>query len=157
MIDQIEKWIDDNNIYYSGIRQSCTIFSDEFNGFYSHEFLTNSYFVPVDKIPKPDFPGLRNMGLGNFIDMPVTGITYKDTYYIINSAVQDLRLHFHELVHVAQWSFLGAGNFIERYIREIQTVGYSEAPLEKMANYLDSYYFNNNIPFDVPNYVKEKI
>ena len=39
--------------------------------------------------------------------MTVNGVTYKNTYYIIPQAAEILRLHFHELVHVAQWGNLG--------------------------------------------------
>ena len=53
-------------------------------------------------MPKPHFPEFRQMGLGDFTDMSVEGITYKNTYYILPHVARTLRLHFHELVHVAQ-------------------------------------------------------
>jgi len=71
----------------------------------------------IGEIPKPDFPELRERGLGDFIDMEVEGITYDDTYYVKAGAANELRLHFHELVHVAQWRELTPKGFMERYIR----------------------------------------
>lgn len=53
MLHQIEKWIDQTNIEYQDKRISCSKFFDEFKGFYSLEFLQQSYFVIVDAIPKP--------------------------------------------------------------------------------------------------------
>lgn len=68
MLHQIEKWIDQTNIEYQEQRISCSKFFDEFKGFYPLEFLQQSYFVIVDTIPKPNFPELRQMGLGDFIE-----------------------------------------------------------------------------------------
>ncbi|MFB2779656.1 hypothetical protein ACE017_10835 [Shewanella mangrovisoli] len=157
MLHQIEKWIDQTNIEYQEQRISCSKFFDEFKGFYSLEFLQQSYFVIVDTIPKPNFPELRQMGLSDFIDMEVHGITYKNTYYVLPQLASNLRLHFHELVHVAQWGHLGAISFMERYITEIQTSGYHEAPLEKMAYAFDAHFTKGGEKIDVPNYVAQKI
>jgi hypothetical protein len=153
MLHQIEEWIDQTNIDYQGKRISCSKYFEEFKGFYSLEFLQKAYFVIADTIPKPNFPELRKIGLGDFIDMEVNGITYKNTYYVLPHLAHELRLHFHELVHVAQWDHLGAMPFIERYITEIQTVGYSEAPLERMAYAFDSHFSNGGKKVDVPTYV----
>ncbi|MBE7216521.1 hypothetical protein MK852_20590 [Shewanella benthica] len=157
MLNKIEQWIDKTNLDYESQRASCTCFADDFDGFYPASFLENAYFVVVDNIPKPDFPGLREIGLGDFIDMKVDGITYKNTYYILPHVAKNPRLHFHELVHVAQWEILGAVNFIQRYIEEIQNYGYADAPLEKMAYGLDAHFTNNGEKINVPAHVSEKI
>lgn len=154
MIEELEKWIDSNNSRYGDERVSCAKFTQEFSGFYTQSFLSNSYFVVLEQIPKPDFPQLRQMGFGDFIDMPVNGITYKNTYYVRTGQEKRLSLHFHELVHVVQWQILGVRGFIERYMREILTNGYNESPLELMAYSLDSYYSANKPPLDVVNHVR---
>ena len=46
---------------------------------------------------------------------------------------------------------------MERYITEIQTLGYDESPLEKMAYAFDSHFTNGGEKIDVPNYVAQKI
>ncbi len=92
----------------------CTQFTAQFAGFYPTEFLESAFYVVIDEIPKPDFAALRAMGLGDFIDMKVSGITYKNTYYLLPTSVDNLRVHFHELVHVLQWQNLGALAFISR-------------------------------------------
>ncbi|HED35291.1 MAG TPA: hypothetical protein ENJ08_13935 [Gammaproteobacteria bacterium] len=157
MLNKIEQWIDQTNIGYKEKRICCSQFSNEFEGFYSSEFLDQAYFVVVNEIPKPDFPGLRQIGLGGFIDMEVGGITYKNTYYVLPHIAQNLRLHFHELVHVAQWAHLGATSFIKRYISEIQISGYEGAALEQMAYALDSRFSKGGEKVDVPDYVAQKI
>ena len=157
MINRIEEWIVGINKRYRPHRISCSLFESEFAGFYPSKFLRDSYFVAVNDIPKPNFPELREIGLGDFIEMPVNGITYKNTYYINKSQARNLRLHFHELVHVVQWDMLGTAGFIGRYINEIQIHGYDSAPLELMAYNLDNHYSTGGPPLDIPSHVQSKI
>jgi hypothetical protein len=157
VINRIEGWIDETNREYQSQRHSCSTLEAAFSGFYPTQFLRDSYFVVVEHIPKPNFPELRQMGLGDFIDMPVNGITYKNTYYVSKKQANSLRLHFHELVHVVQWSLLGAEDFISRYINELQKYGYESAPLEQMAYFLDHHYHSGGAQLDVPTYVQSKM
>lgn len=157
MLGRIEKWIDITNQQFEHKRKSCVYFADVFQGFFSIDFLRDAYFVVVDIIPKPDFPELRDVGLGDFLDMEVHGITYKNTYYIVPEVAENLRLHFHELVHVAQWQHLGASIFLQRYIIEVLNLGYNDAPLEKMAYAFDAHFGNGGDKVDVPSYVEAKI
>ncbi|MDO6528339.1 hypothetical protein Q4519_22185, partial [Motilimonas sp. 1_MG-2023] len=69
----------------------------------------------------------------------------------------DLRLHFHELVHVAQGGHLGAIAFMERYITEIQSSGYHEAPLEKRAYDLDAHLTSGGEEGEVRIYVGQRV
>ncbi len=157
VLEQIEQWIDATNIKYKTQRISCEKFASEFAGFYPVEFLKNAFYVSVDEIPKPNFPFLREMGLGDFIDMDAAGTTYKNTYYMLPYVADNLAVHFHELVHVAQWSELGAEAFMLRYITEIQQVGYAAAPLEVMAYGLDKHFTNNGKKINVPEHVVQAL
>lgn len=157
MIDEIEEWIHQVNSSHRKVRRSCSAFEEHFNGFYSHGFLKTAFFVVTDEIPKPDFPGLREAGLGDFIDMDVGGITYNDTYYVKTEVANELWLHFHELVHVLQWRELAPQGFIKRYIREIQDFGYNKAPLEKMAYALDGHYQSKGQHLNVEQFVRENL
>lgn len=157
MLNQIEIWIDDTLENYSKERISCDALSQCFSGFYSDTFLNESFFVVVDKLPKPNFPELYHAGLGDFIEEEFDGITYKNTYFIKREQEKNMALHFHELVHVAQWKILGPHKFISRYIQEYQENGYRAAPLEEMAYSLQNYYSENGTAIDVLSYVQQKI
>ncbi|MGZ8164729.1 MAG: hypothetical protein ACXW04_04365 [Methylobacter sp.] len=157
MLDNINSWIDQTLNHYSEQMVSCERFCPQFNGFYPSEFLANSYFVIIDRLPKPDFPELRQAGFGGFIDMELEGITYKNTYFIKKGYESDVALHFHELVHVLQWQNLGALPFIQRYMEEILRFGYQNAPLEKMAYDLQSHFSMRKQPLNIPDYVQNKI
>lgn len=151
MINIVNEWIEQTIASFIDQRQSCVSLASDFSGFYSEQFLSKSYFVIVDHIPKPDFPELHQMGMGDFVKMPAAGITYKDTYFVLNKYAQDKDLHFHELVHVAQWDILGAEAFITRYIQEILDYSYNHAPLESMAYKLQDCFLNKEDAFDVYN------
>lgn len=157
MVDFLESWIDDVNKSHESVRRSCSILQEYFKGFYTPEFLNSSYFVVVDKLPKPDSPALRKAELGSFIDMDFNGITYKDTYYVHPRAANELSLHFHELVHVLQWRKLTAKRFIKRYIDEYKRYGYRNAPLEEMAYGLEERFGKKETPFDVEEYVLQNL
>lgn len=85
--------------------------------------------------------------------MNVDGITYNDTYYVKKEVANRLDLHFHELVHVLQWRVLSMKGFIQRYLSEIQTVGYDKAPLEVMAYSLQECFLTNSTKLSVEEYV----
>lgn len=157
MIDQIDSWIDSVNKQYLPQRRACSAFADEFKGYYKKSFLKKAYYVVVDVLPKPDFAELRGTGLSDFLDMNVDAITYKDTYYIKRHCENDHVLHFHELVHVAQWKTLKSHQFIRQYINEISSHGYDQAPLELMAYKCDRLFSNKESRFDVPKYVKRQL
>ena len=105
MLDKIEQWIDMTLNNYTNQRLSCGCLAQQFKGFYSAEFLLQSYYVVVNKIPKPEFSELRQVGLGNFLDMDAKAITYKDTYFVKKGYEHNLALHFHELVHQSHWLY----------------------------------------------------
>jgi len=157
VIDKINLWVDQTLKNYAGQAVSCESFSSQFEGFYPTEFLSNSYYIVIDKLPKPDFPELRKAGFGDFIDMDAAAITYKNTYFVKKGFEADLELHFHELVHVVQWQNLGAPLFIARYMKEISYVGYRNAPLEKMAYELQGYFSMKKKPLDILSYVQSRI
>ena len=157
MVEAIEKWVHEINNHHKYKRKSCALFAESFHGFYSFDFLDSAYFVVTNHIPKPDFPELREEGLGDLIDKDFEGITYDDTYYVKTAAADELRLHFHELVHVLQWRTLTPQVFIRRYIQEIQDFDYEGAPLEKMAYALDAHYQRGGPQLDVAKYVREHL
>ena len=157
MLNQIENWIDQTLNDFSNRTVPCDQLLTQFAGYYPSDFLSKSYFVVIDEIPMPDFPELREAGLGGFLDMKMDGVTYKNTYFIKTVHQNNFELHFHELVHVLQWQYLGAQRFISRYIEEMQKYGYRDAPLEKMAYDLGDHFSKNGEPLDIPSYVQQKI
>ena len=88
--------------------------------------------VTIDKIP---FPPLSAYGLPEFesmANMPMAGITFRDMY-VVHPSYSSEGVHFHELVHVIQWSTLDVTEFLLTYAVGIAQYGYIHGPLEAIA------------------------
>jgi len=160
MSSGIEQWIDSTLDIHRDNRISCSKLLSSLKGYFSPEFLEECFFVVLDELPKPNSHLMRQLGAENLLDGELDGITYKNTYFIKPRFKNNLRTHFHELIHVVQWKHLGAEAFITRYIREAKQYGGSyskEFPLEKMAYSLEEQYVKGSGCFDVIKYVKNEI
>ena len=157
MEELVEKWIDQTLKNYSNQMKSCKCFTEQFQGYYSEKFLSKCNYVVLDEVPMIDIPELRKAGLSKFIDMEFTGITYKNVYFIQSGFENEHAMHFHELVHILQWQYLGAKEFISRYISELKQYGYEMAPLERMAYLLEDGFRKNTQIINVQQYVKNAI
>lgn len=96
-------------------------------------FLQRAKYVSASLIP---IPPLTAMGLDQFAEfeqLNAEGITYLDTYFLREESIRSERLHFHELIHVAQWQALGPANFLRVYAEGLGRFGYRQSPLEVMA------------------------
>jgi hypothetical protein len=154
VVELIEKWIDQTIMNYSNQMRPCSCFTNQLKGYYSEEFLSECSYVVLDKVPMPEVPELHQKGLAKFIDMEPTGITYKNVYFVKKGFENELAIHFHELIHVLQWRYLGAKEFIARYLMELQQHGYEKAPLEIMAYSLENDFRNNKKKINIQHYVK---
>ena len=85
------------------------------------------------------------------------GITYKNLYFIKEHSANDLTIHVHELVHVAQWKLLGVIGLIKKYISELENYEYEHASLENMAYAIENRFDAHNELFDITTVVKDKL
>ena len=125
--------------------------------YFNQEILTKAKVVYLPAVP---LPPLNAMGLGQFADfenMDSSGITFVDMILSRYEMREDEGHHFHELVHIVQWQFLGTKRFVEAYAEGIERSGYRAAPLEVMAYTLASVFRNAQAPFDVAAIVREQL
>lgn len=116
---------------------------------FPHDLLARAKAVVVTG--KVRFPPLSLMGLpelGQMESMSVAGITYKDTFFV-NHLYQSESLHFHELVHVVQWEWLGVNQFLLAYGTGLIQSGYRDSPLEQMAYALEARFKAGSLPKDL--------
>ncbi|KPQ01687.1 hypothetical protein [Marinobacter sp. HL-58] len=140
MQHEITAWVHSTNQQFEAHHLSCSEFKELFAGYFPEEFLARSFYVVVDQIPLPPKELLKEINLGGLFEQQLAGLTLGDTYYLLPSAADNLRIHFHELVHVAQWQHLGVEGFLARYINELKRYGYDDMPLERMAYELDAQF-----------------
>jgi len=99
---------------------------------FPQDVLDRTRVVTVDRVP---FPPVEQYGLPEFEPMQqidLDGITFKDTIFL-KQGLSSEALHFHELVHVIQWSRLGVDDFLLAYGLGFLSFGYAQNPLEQMA------------------------
>jgi hypothetical protein len=102
--------------------------------YFSERLLETAFVVPTDRLPVPPLSALGLQEFSDFQNHPISGITYKDTYFLQRNVVAiDESLHFHELVHVIQWQVLGPKDFLLLYATGLAERGYRHCPLEEMA------------------------
>lgn len=112
---------------------------------YPRELLERTKVVSVDRVP---FPPVEKFGLPEFAPMQqmvFDGITFKDTFFLQQGRASET-LHFHELVHVVQWSRLGVDNFLLAYGLGLFSFWYAQSPLEQMAYTLQRSFELGTLP-----------
>ena len=152
----VRKWIDD---VLDGHNDQATAIVNlgfpRLQQVFPSEFLEKARVIVVSgKVP---FPPLSRMGLpelSRMENMPRTGITYKDTFFI-NNAHQSESLHFHELVHVVQWEKLGVDNFLLAYGAGLMQFDYRNSPLEQMAYLLQERFEGRNLPHGIVEFIRK--
>ncbi|WP_322039069.1 hypothetical protein [Burkholderia diffusa] len=90
--------------------------------------------VVADRLPFPDTPALGAIARDTGLLAPGTiGLTLGHAVFVLRGH-DTRRLLTHEFRHVHQYEEAGSiGAFLARYLHEIATVGYHDAPLEADA------------------------
>ena len=101
--------------------------------YFSEQLLNTTNVVICDRLPIPPLSALGLSEFASFEAQPMGGSTYLDTYFLLPDGAGDESLHFHELVHVIQWSVLGPEDFLLLYAAGLADRGYFDSPLETMA------------------------
>ena len=89
----------------------------------------------VSQIPVPEEPKLRAAcEQTQLITRLTAGLTLQYGIFIRADCADDRRLYVHELAHVAQYERLGGVEpFLWKYLHEVTTIGYPQAPMEQEA------------------------
>jgi hypothetical protein len=125
--------------------------------YYSPQLLASVRVVAVKEIPVPPLTALGLPELADFEGMGADAITFLDTIFVRTSHARDESLYFHELVHAAQWHYMGADKFLLVYGIGLLEAGYHGNPVEIMAYDLQSEFDRGKPPFDVPAEVARRL
>ena len=124
--------------------------------YFSIEMLASANVVLVDKLPVPP---LSSWGLKRFAELERSnfdGITSVDTFFLKHAQSRNEAIHFHELIHVAQWRILGPERFLYSYANGFERYGYREDP-EVMAYDAEAVFRTSAGTFDAERFVAEKL
>ena len=125
--------------------------------YFTEKTLASTKVVLVDPLPMPP---LSSMGLVHFADFErgdFDGITYIDTVFLKPIQSNNENMHFHELVHVAQWRLLGPDRFLLSYANGLECFGYRQSPLEAMAYDAETAFASSTSIFNVEKMVAQKL
>lgn len=91
--------------------------------------------LSISTIPRPENPLLKEACVRtNFLTANTAGLTLRYGIYMKSDCIEDRNLLVHEFVHVAQYEKLGGfEGFLEKYLMEVVTIGYSSMPMEQEA------------------------
>src|SRR5260221_3988949 len=129
----VEEWVSDLHAMHAA--HSVQVSESSFirlRQYFPLSVLEHARSVTADVIP---FPPVGALGLPEFeamAAMPMAGITFGHMYFLHRDHVREA-IHFHELVHVVQWSALGVTAFLPTYALGFAQHGYEGSPLESMA------------------------
>jgi hypothetical protein len=120
---------------------------------YTAELLATTQVVEVERLPMLPLSELGFTEFSEFENGQYGGITFKDTYFVNFDEASRESLHFHELVHVIQWRYLGEEKFLMAYaLGYLQVNGpnkYRNNPLEVMAYELQHQFERETLSVDV--------
>ena len=126
--------------------------------YFSEETLTSTLVVEMPRVPVPP---LVEMGLPEFMEFQkgdYEGITFLNTYFVREDKRLDESLHFHELVHVLQWRYLGPDRFLASYaVAHLLAGGFDKNLLEVMADYLQRQFSANGLAGNVEPLIRLQI
>ena len=116
--------------------------------YFPANFLNRAKVVVVKKMPvlPLDQFGLSQLS-GQLPDG--IGLTLNDTVFVRQGSEESDSLHFHELVHVAQWQCLGVDRFLIAYGVGLVQFGYRQSPLEEMAYSLQKDFDRGSVANDL--------
>ena len=152
-LPQVQEWIDDLHAQHSDQAiPADSLGFPRLASCFPKRFLQSARAVTVGHIP---FPPVSAYGLPEFeslASMEMAGITFRNMYFVHQSYSAE-SIHFHELVHVVQWSTLGADEFLLTYALGVAQHGYMESPLEAIAYDLQGRFENDAVLPAIVDYV----
>jgi hypothetical protein len=125
--------------------------------YFSQELLNTTKVVTISRVP---IPPLSSMGLHRFADFErgdFDGVTYLNTYFVKRTKAADEELHFHELIHIVQWQFLGPERFLKLYADGLERYGYRDSPLERIAYAAQADFSRSKQAFDAQTLVLHEL
>ncbi len=125
--------------------------------YYPDDLLNRIGRVTVAKCPVPPLAQGPFPQLAEIENWDLKGVPWQDTIFIRNDLADWEPVHFHEILHVVQWRYLGARRYLTAWAVGTITKGYRANPLEEMAFRHQARFETDQTPYDVVTAVKTEI
>jgi hypothetical protein len=122
---------------------------ESLNGYFPQDLLQRVQRVIVDRCPVPPLAVTGIPQLAEIESWDIKGIPWENTIFIRRDLADWDAVHFHELLHVVQWDYLGAEGYLTAWAIGTVTRGYRDNPLEEMAFRHQTRFERGNSRYDV--------
>lgn len=155
----VREWIDRTLTAHAAQTQTVNSLGfPRLRSYYSTDLLASTRVISVAHVPAPPLASMGLAGFDEFENLNAAGITYLNSFFVRHGSERDESLHFHELVHVLQWQYLGPDRFIMAYaLGHLLCGGYDTNPLEVMAYVLQTCFDHQAPGFDVAAIVRTEL
>ena len=151
----VRQWIDQLlDAHADRARAVSTLGFTRLSACFPGELLERAKVVSVERVPFPPVDKFGLPELASMQQMSAVGITFKEPFFLQQGHASE-ELHFHEMVHVVQWSRLGVDNFLLAYGLGLLSFGYAQSPLEQMAFTLQRSFELGTPPQDLVRIIEE--
>jgi hypothetical protein len=155
LVSDVQKWIVHTLAEHEAQMEPIVAAQFErLEGYYPNTLLHRIQRVIVDRCP---IPPLAITGIPQLVEIEtwdIKGIPWKNTIFIRRNLADWDAIHFHELLHIIQWEYLGTENYLTAWAIGTITRGYRDNPLEEAAFRHQLRFETEDKPYDV---VKEVI
>ena len=149
-LSEVKSWIARTLIDYEARMQpvAAARFA-KLEGYYPADLLSSAQRVIVDRCPVPPLGGTGVPQLAEIEHWALKGIPWENTMFIRQDLADWDAIHFHELLHIGQWQFLGADRYLTAWTIGTISKGYRDNPLEEMAFRHQLRFETEDTPYDV--------
>jgi hypothetical protein len=126
-------------------------------GYFPQDLLQRVQRVIVDRCPVPPLSVTGISQLAEIESWDIKGIPWENTIFIRRDLTDWDAVHFHELLHIVQWEYLGAEGYLTAWAVGTVTRGYRENPLEEMAFRHQTRFENKDSTYNVVREVAAEI
>jgi len=132
LLPRYKRWVDSLlSLHAPRIKPTSTCAFQKIPTYLNDATFRACQFAVVERLPFP----FSDLGLPTpqGMDGELGGVTYRNTYFLTPESQGVESIHFHEIVHVVQWHFLGEELFPLLYGLEAFSKEYRTNALEQMA------------------------
>ncbi|MBW1837945.1 MAG: hypothetical protein JRF71_15790 [Deltaproteobacteria bacterium] len=150
LLSDVKKWIVQTLAEHDAQKQPVAAANfAKLERFYPAGLLQRVQRVIVDRCPVPPLANTGTPQLSDIENWDLKGIPWENTIFIRRDLAGWDAVHFHELLHIVQWEYLGTDDYLTAWAIGTITRGYRDNPLEEMAFRHQSRFETTDTPYDV--------
>jgi hypothetical protein len=155
LLSDIEEWIGQTlSAFKTQMQPVAAAQLDRLNQYYPKTVLQRIQRVIVDRCPVPPLAVTGIPQLAEIEKWDIKGIPWINTIFIRRDLADWDAVHFHEMLHIIQWEYLGTERYLTAWAIGTITRGYRDNPLEEMAFRHQLRFDTDKTPYDVISEVK---